>query len=41
SLIAEVETAVELGQLVLQITQCNINVDSEKIWFPAVVVDCS
>ncbi|MCH87044.1 hypothetical protein A2U01_0007909 [Trifolium medium] len=34
SLIAVVEKAVEL---VLQIRQCNINVDSKKIWFPEVV----
>ncbi|MCI78395.1 hypothetical protein A2U01_0099665, partial [Trifolium medium] len=41
SLILEVETAVDLGQLMLQITTCNVNVDSEKIWFPLIVVDCS
>jgi TATA-box binding protein (TBP) (component of TFIID and TFIIIB) len=37
SIIAEVETTVELTQLVLQIIKCNINVELEKIWFPAVV----
>jgi hypothetical protein len=29
-----VDTTVELGQLVLQITQSNIDVDPEKILFP-------
>ncbi|MCI51552.1 hypothetical protein A2U01_0072796, partial [Trifolium medium] len=38
SLIAEVEKTVEL---VLQIRQCNINVNPQKIRFPMVVVDCS
>ncbi|PNX94505.1 hypothetical protein L195_g017681 [Trifolium pratense] len=41
SRIAEVETAVDLAQLVLQISQCNINVDPEKIRFSVVVVACS
>ncbi|MCI88729.1 hypothetical protein A2U01_0110016, partial [Trifolium medium] len=30
SFIAEVETAVELAQLMLQISHCNINVDPQK-----------
>ncbi|PNY01701.1 hypothetical protein L195_g025002 [Trifolium pratense] len=38
SLIADVETTVEL---VLKISQCNINVNPQKIRFPVVVVDCS
>ncbi|MCI64973.1 hypothetical protein A2U01_0086231 [Trifolium medium] len=38
SLIAEVEKVVELE---LQIRQCNIIVDPQKIRFPVVVVDCS
>jgi hypothetical protein len=41
SLITEVEMVVKLGQLVLKIPGCNINVDPEKIRFSAVVVDCS
>jgi hypothetical protein len=36
-----VETTVELGQLVLQITESNIDVDLEKVRFSVVVVDCS
>ncbi|MCI46519.1 hypothetical protein A2U01_0067759, partial [Trifolium medium] len=39
SLIPEVETAIDLGQLMLQINECNVNLDSEKIRFPLIVVD--
>jgi hypothetical protein len=41
SFIAGVETTIELGQLVLQISESNIDVDPKKIRFPIVVVDCS
>ncbi|MCI61076.1 hypothetical protein A2U01_0082332, partial [Trifolium medium] len=34
SFIAKLETAVELAQLVLQISQCNINVDPHRFGFP-------
>ncbi|MCI71857.1 hypothetical protein A2U01_0093120 [Trifolium medium] len=39
--ITEVGTNVELAQLVIQISKCNINVDHKKIQFFVVVVDCS
>ncbi|MCI60069.1 hypothetical protein A2U01_0081324, partial [Trifolium medium] len=41
SLIPEVETDVDLGQLMLQIIKCNVNIDSEKIRILLIVVDCS
>ncbi|MCI51731.1 hypothetical protein A2U01_0072975, partial [Trifolium medium] len=41
SLIPKVETAVDLGQLMLQIIECNVNIDSKKIRIPLIVVDCS
>ncbi|MCI74667.1 hypothetical protein A2U01_0095931 [Trifolium medium] len=41
SFIAEVETAVKLAQLILQIIHCNINMDPQKTRFSAVVVDCN
>ncbi|MCI29327.1 hypothetical protein A2U01_0050536, partial [Trifolium medium] len=37
SCIAEVETTVELAQLVLQVNKCNINMDPEKIQFYVIV----
>jgi hypothetical protein len=41
SLTADVETTTELGQLVLQITERNIDLDPVKIRFFVVVVDCN
>jgi hypothetical protein len=35
--ITEEETTVKLAHLVLQISQYNIHVDLEKIWFPVIV----